>query len=291
MAILARVCCWLMLFIGLSHAAQTTLRIASYNIRYEEPKDHQWRSWPERLQRLIATIRRMDPDVLGIQEALHGQVADLRLSLPDYEFYGQGRDDGKQAGEYAGIFYRKSRLRADLTDAGVFWLSATPEVPGSRTWGNEIPRITTWLALHDMTTQRDFTVYNTHWDHRHQGSRLESSRLLQRRIDSRKKSHAPVILLGDFNATEGNPAVDVLAGRVKGWQHSLVDTYHTLHPQVKSRRTLHFWSNSRAGWLKVDHILVSAPVAVEAAEILYPRSGEMPASDHFPVSAIISWPE
>lgn len=290
MATLARVCCWLMLLCSLGHAAEMTLRLATYNVRYEEPKDHEWRAWPQRLQGLIATIRRMDPDVLGIQEALHGQVADLRLSLPDYEFYGQGRDDGQQSGEYAGIFYRRSRFQADPQDAGVFWLSDRPEVPGSRTWGNEIPRITTWIHLIDQKSRRGFTIYNTHWDHRHQGSRLASARLLQQRIDSRKKRQDPVILLGDFNATEGNPAVDALAGRQRGWAHALVDTYHTLHPQIKARRTLHFWSNSREGWLKVDHILASRPVRVKSAEIVYPRLGETPASDHFPVSAVISWP-
>lgn len=271
-------------------AAEWQLTFVSYNIRYEGNDDQGWRSWPNRLHRLIATVRRMNPDVMGVQEALHAQVADMRLSLPEYEFYGFGRDDGKTHGEYSGIFYRRTRFKADGNDAGMFWLSATPEVPGSKTWGNQIPRVATWLHLIDEENQRGFTVFNTHWDHRHQGSRVESAALLAKRIDARKASKDPVVLLGDFNATEGNPAVDLLAGRQGSWAGALLDPYQKLHPQVKARRTLHFWDNNKDGWAKVDHILVSRPAKLLTAEIVYPAANEKPASDHYPVTATILWP-
>lgn len=271
-------------------AAELKLTLVSYNVRYETNEDRGWRAWPDRLHRLIATVRRMNPDVMGVQEALHTQVADMRLSLPDYEFFGFGRDDGKTRGEYSGIFYRRSRFSADFTDAGQFWLSATPEVPGSMTWGNGIPRITTWIHLRDQTTQRGFTVYNTHWDHRHQGSRVEAAFLIAKRIDARKHAEDPVVLLGDFNAAEGNNAVDYLAGRTPKWPNALLDTYDTLHPQVKARRTLHFWQNHKEGWAKVDHILVTKPARVTRAEIIYAAAGEFPASDHYPVCSTIIWP-
>jgi endonuclease/exonuclease/phosphatase family metal-dependent hydrolase len=279
----------------LSFAARATavpleLQFVSYNIRYENHQDQGWRAWPTRLQRLVTTIRTMDPDVIGVQEALHAQVADLCLSLPDYEFYGFGRDDGKTKGEYAGVFYKKSRFQADGSDAGMFWLSATPEKPGSMTWGNKIPRVVTWLHLRDRQTQRGFTVYNSHWDHMHQGSRVESAKLIAQRIDARKHRDDPLVLLGDFNATEGNNAVDFLAGRTKAWANSLLDPYHQLYPKVSSRRTLHFWRNNKDGWAKVDHILVSPPVQMKKAAIVYAPDGGTPASDHYPVSARIVWP-
>lgn len=278
------------MLIASARAAELKLTFASYNIRYEGHDDQDWRSWPNRLHRLIATIRRMDPDVLGVQEALHGQVADMRLSLPDYEFFGCGRDDGKTQGEYSGIFYRREKFRIDPKNAGTFWLSATPKVPGSKTWGNEIPRIATWIHLTDQKTQRGFTVFNTHWDHRNQNSRTHAAFLIAERIDARLAAKDPVVLLGDFNATEGNPAVDYLAGRNSKWPNSLLDTYHTLHQGVRSRRTLHFWQNNKDGWLKVDHILVSRPTKVVKAEIVYPLANENPASDHYPVASTIIWP-
>lgn len=283
---------WVMLImlIASAHAEEWKLTFASYNIRYEGHQDQGWRSWPNRLHRLITTVRRMDPDVMGVQEALHAQVADMRLSLPDYEFYGYGRDDGKTQGEYSGIFYRREKFRINPKDAGTFWLSATPEVPGSKTWGNEIPRITTWIHLTDVRTQRGFTVFNTHWDHRHQESRVKAAFLIAQRIDARRAAQEPVVLLGDFNATEGNNAVDYLAGRTPKWPNALLDTYHTLHQGVRARRTLHFWQNNKDGWAKVDHILVSRPAKVVKAEIIYPPAGENPASDHYPVASTIVWP-
>lgn len=286
MKLLLLVCC----IVHAAHAAQLSLTFATYNIRYQNDEDRDWRWWPNRLHRLVKTVRSMNPDVWGVQEAMHAQVADLALSFPDYEFYGVGRDDGKTQGEYTGIFYRRDRFVADLSDAGTFWLSDTPTVPGSKTWGNSIPRIAAWLHLRDRKTDRSFTVYNTHWDHRNQESRERAALLIAQRIDQRKHAQEPVVLLGDFNATEGNGAVDYLAGRNKKWSRPLLDTFYTLHPEIKSRRTLHFWNNNRDGWAKVDHILVSRPCKVTKAGIFYPTAPEPPASDHFPVYAQIIWP-
>ena len=79
------------------------LQLCSFNVRYEGDQDQGWKAWPNRLDRVLGAVREVDPDVMGIQEALHGQVADLWASLPDYRFYGLGRDDGKRQGEYAGM--------------------------------------------------------------------------------------------------------------------------------------------------------------------------------------------
>jgi hypothetical protein len=61
----------------------------------------------QRITRIVRMIRQEAPDVIGIQEALHGQAADLWASLPDYEFLGNGRHDGSRAGEYSAILYRR----------------------------------------------------------------------------------------------------------------------------------------------------------------------------------------
>jgi endonuclease/exonuclease/phosphatase family metal-dependent hydrolase len=270
-------------------ADELEVTFASYNIRYENGEDTEWRAWSDRLQRLVKTVRKMNPDVLGIQEALHGQVADLRISLPDYDFYGVGRDDGKTMGEYSGIFFRKSRFSQNSKDTGIFWLSDTPSTPGSMTWGNKIPRVCVWLYLVDRATNRGITVYNTHWDHQYQGSREKAAKMIASQIDQREKKNEPIVLLGDFNAAEGNHAVDFLAGRNQEWGNSLVDTFDESHKSQRERRTLHFWKNHHTGWLKVDHILVSKPVCIKSAEIIYPENNELPASDHFPVMTKIVW--
>lgn len=272
------------------------LSLASFNIRYENPTERDWRSWPNRLDRVVRSIRAMSPDIFGIQESLHGQSADLRASLPDYEFHGIGRDDGHRAGEYSAILFRRDRF--EKTEGGTFWLSDHPEVPGSMTWGNEFPRVVTWVRLTDLHSGRAFHVFNTHWDHRNQYSRERAAPLIADRIDSRPDPTEPVILLGDFNATEGNPAVDYLTGRpvtlagetMPRWRTGLVDTFQHLHPEVKNRRTLHFWDGHSTGWAKVDHILVSRGARISSAGIRIEKSRTEQPSDHFPVWAKVRWP-
>lgn len=271
------------------------LDLMSLNIRYENPGDVGSHAWKVRSISAIRMILRRDPDVIGIQEALHGQAADLRASLPDYGFVGRGRDDGKKAGEYAGILYNRIRFQADPDDQGMFWLSDAPERPGSKTWGNEIPRIAAWVRLKDLATGRSFYVFNTHWDHRNQPSRERSAVLIASRIDGRKHPDEPVALIGDFNSIESNPGIIYLTGRKvalagseRFWKNGLTDVYQALHPKERNRRTLHLWRNSRDGGLKVDHILVSKGAVIRQADIL---SGDQPMiSDHFPVTAKVLFP-
>jgi endonuclease/exonuclease/phosphatase family metal-dependent hydrolase len=271
------------------------LKLMSFNIRYENHEDQYSRSWRERVVGAVHMIRREQPDVIGVQEALHGQAADLWASLPEFEFVGVGRDDGFRAGEYSGVFYRKDRFKPDAADQGTFWLSDTPSEPGSRTWGNEIPRVAAWIRLVDLATMRGFYVFNTHWDHRNQPSRERAALLIASHIDSRLHPDEPVTLIGDFNSVESNPGIVYLtgegvavAGERKSWTNGLLDTYQELHTGEKDRRTLHFWSDSREGELKVDHILVSRTAGVLEADIV---SGDDPmVSDHFPVTARVLFP-
>ncbi|MES2997603.1 MAG: endonuclease/exonuclease/phosphatase family protein [Verrucomicrobiota bacterium] len=253
------------------------LRLMTYNVRYENPAEAGSRAWKQRIIHSVRMIRAEHPDVFGIQEALHGQAADLRASLPDYAFTGIGRDDGEKNGEYAAIFYRTDRF--DAADHGVFWLSATPETPGSKTWGNGFARIATWIRLIDRVTGRGFYVFNTHWDHRNQPSREKAAALIARRIAARKHRDEPVILLGDFNAVETNPALKTLAS---------AGFVNTFPGRPGHRTTLHFWEGTAAGNRKVDHILVPENTRIIAAKI---RDQDKPMlSDHFPVIAEVELP-
>lgn len=271
------------------------LSLVSFNVRYENPAEKDWRAWPNRIDRVVRAIRTLDPDVFGVQEAFHGQAADLRASLPDYDFHGVGREDGDRGGEYAAVFFRRDRFDPD--ERGHFWLSGQPEVPGSKSWGNSYPRMVSWLRLVDRASGRGFYVYNTHYDHRNQRSRELGSALIGERIDARPRSDEPVVLLGDFNATEGNPAVDHFTGKavrldgreVPARKEPLLDTFQLTHPGVRNRRTLHFWQGHSAGWAKVDHIFVSRGARVEASGIHRAATREEQPSDHFPVWARVSW--
>jgi len=268
----------------------------SFNVRYETHQDRGTRSWRRRVVGAVRMIGAERPDVIGVQEALHGQAADLWASLPDYEFFGVGRDDGARAGEYSGIFFHRHRFRLDPAEQGTFWLSDTPDTPSSRTWGNDIPRLVTWIRLLDLATGRGFYVYNTHWDHRSQPSRERSALLMAQRIDGRQHPGEPVVLIGDLNAVETNPGFlyltgnkVALAGKHEKWANGLVDTYQQLHPDRQDRRSLHFFKGNHDGSLKVDHVMVSRGVKILEAAIL--REDKPVVSDHFPVTARVIFPE
>lgn len=258
---------------------KATLRLLTFNVRYENPEETGSRAWSQRVLGAVRMIRAEKPDIIGVQEALHGQAADLRASLPDYGFIGLGRDDGKKAGEYSALFYRTDRFVPDDTDSGVFWLSATPEKPGSKTWGNQIPRIATWVRLIDRATGRGLYAFNTHWDHRNQPSREKAAILISSRIATRRHQQDPVIVLGDFNAIESNAGLKTLVSA----------GFTNAYPGPKNHRTtLHFWRGTTAGDLKVDHILVPTGTKVLAAKI---RDQDQPMiSDHFPVIVEIERP-
>lgn len=281
--------------VALREDGAIALRLMSFNVRYENSEDHGSRAWRRRIAGAVHLVRREAPDVIGVQEALHGQVADLWASLPEFGFHGVGRDDGVRAGEYSGIFYRRDRLTADPADCGTFWLSDTPEAAGSHTWGNEIPRVAAWCRFTDRASGRGFYVFNTHWDHRSQPSRERAALLIASRIDARRHPDEPVVLLGDFNSVEANPGIAYLTGRAvevaggkRAWSPGLADVYQALHPAERRRRTLHFWSDSREGGVKVDHILVSRGAEIKAADI---ASGDKPpVSDHYPVTARVLFP-
>ena len=269
------------------------VRAMTFNIRYENGGDKGWRSWGERVVGIVKMLRAEQPDFLGIQEGLHGQVADLRASLPDYGFVGTGRSDGGREGEYSGIFYQRDRFAVDGDKSGVTWLSDSPDKPGSMTWGNEIPRVATWARLLDRTSGQGIWVVNMHLDHRSQPSREKGVRLMAERLVKMNPGEDPVVWMGDFNAVEGNPAVAFLGGKrtpiptVKGFD-GMVETFDVLNAGVKERGTLHFWMSDPNRQWKVDHIFISKGGEVLRSGIL--RGGEPYLSDHFPVTATVRFP-
>ncbi len=255
------------------------LTVMSFNIRYGTADDG-GNSWQHRADLVWAIVRDHAPDVLGVQEALRFQLDELHETIPGYGEVGVGRDDGAEAGEYAAILYRDERLR--LIESGTFWLSDTPRVPASASWGNDIPRICTWARLEDRHSERRFWVFNVHFDHQSQPSRERSAELLVARLAARPPTE-PVILLGDFNAGEDNPARLLL---VTGPRPALLDTYRVVHARSAGEGTFNGFVGDTSG-ARIDAVLVSRDWRIrDAAIVRTQRDGRYP-SDHFPVTAVL----
>ena len=177
------------------HVPDQFIRVISYNIRYDNPNDGD-NSWANRKDQVASLLRFHQADIFCLQEALINQTHDLELAFPDFDYYGPGRDDGKENGEACPIFYRKEVFT--IKGFGTFWFSETPEKPGSIAWGANLPRITSWARLKDLSTNQEIIVVSTHFDHQSQLSRNNSARLLKNKL-SEISGDLPVIICGDFN--------------------------------------------------------------------------------------------
>ena len=196
-------------------------------------------------------------------------------------------------GEFSPIMYRKDRF--EVFEHGQFWLSETPDVPGSRSWGNSITRICTWARMRDRETGRSFYFYNTHLDHRSPPSQQRSAELIAQRIAMHEYKNAAVILTGDFNAGEDTSTIRFLKGEVRQAFETtdapppspqLRDTFRVLHPEATNVGTFNgFRGESTRG--KIDYVFVSAHVQVITAEIVHDNTDGRYPSDHFPVTATV----
>jgi endonuclease/exonuclease/phosphatase family metal-dependent hydrolase len=187
--------------LSVTGAGAQQVKVMTYNIRLDTPVDS-INQWPKRTQKVFDLIRKYDPDILGIQEAIHHQLMDLIKNLPEYDYVGVGRDDGKTKGEYSAILFKKERFT--VQQQGTFWLSETPEVPGSKSWDAAITRVASWAKLKDKKTKKDFLSINTHFDHIGTEARRHSAGLLKTKANELGKN-LPVIITGDFNCTRSDP--------------------------------------------------------------------------------------
>ncbi|HYV34185.1 MAG TPA: endonuclease/exonuclease/phosphatase family protein, partial [Gemmataceae bacterium] len=156
---------------GHDKAAAKPVRVMSYNIRNDMPGDGNNR-WDNRRDAVLFAIRTYDPDLLGMQKVLAAQGDDLQKGLPGYGFAGNGRDDGKRGGEFNPVMFKKDRF--ELLASGQYWLSPTPEKPGSKGWDSGQVRIMMWAKLKQKDTGASFLFVNTHWDPKGKNSRVES---------------------------------------------------------------------------------------------------------------------
>lgn len=186
----------LFLFLALPAGAQS-VAIMTYNIRYDNPGDG-INQWSSRKEKVYDLIRKYDPDLLGVQEALHHQLTDITGNVKTYAYIGVGRDDGKEKGEYSAILYKKDRF--DVLAKGTFWLSETPEVAGSKSWDAAITRVATWAKMRDKKSRREFFLINTHFDHIGREARTKSATLLKTKALDLGRG-LPVVITGDFNCT------------------------------------------------------------------------------------------
>jgi endonuclease/exonuclease/phosphatase family metal-dependent hydrolase len=264
------------------------LRVMSFNLRYNNTGDGP-NAWPYRKAWVAQLIRFHDADVIGVQEALSGMLADLDSLLPGYARVGVGRTDGKTSGEYSAILYKRDRL--DVLGNETFWLSPTPEVPGSKGWDAALERIATWGRFRDRATGCTYIHLNTHFDHRGEQARQESAHLIRERLASIDAAGLPLVMTGDLNSKPTSVGYRVLTRDtiahafpplVDGMVASREGHYGPLSSTVSS-----FKGIGREGDI-IDYVLVSPGVEVLKHGILPDSWDSRFPSDHLPVLATVA---
>lgn len=254
-------------------ASGEPLTVMSFNIRYGTANDGD-NHWLKRREQLFELLRAQRADIIGVQEALRGQLDEIVQAVPGYAFVGVGRADGRQAGEYAAVLYRIDRFRVRRSDT--FWFSDTPGIVKSVSWGNRIERVCTWAYVEDRLGP-SFFVYNVHLDHESQPSRERSAALLLATIAARDP-RAPAIVTGDFNAGEQNPATTAMRA-------SFQDTFRLRFPDEREAGTFNGFKSGQTAGDKIDYVFVEPGTEVLDAAIVRTAQGGRYPSDHFPVTA------
>ena len=290
--------------------APVRIRAASYNVRYKTNEDTGDKSWDSRKAILCNFLKEIDPDVIGFQEVDPPQMTDLKALLTDYEIFGKHREsDNTRRG--TPVAYKKSRFT--LLDSGTFWLSTTPDVPGSKGLGDGYtgsePETCTWATLQDKTTHGVFCFFSTHLDHKQDELRRRQMVIAVEKVMAYAGRGAPVILVGDMNSDETAPAIaDVACSRLIdaclasqtvptgpwrtfnswSWKKNEVSCAEALASCSPAERT----ANKETFGNRIDYILVSAGTKVESFAVRNePQPGkEQYPSDHYPVVAELLLP-
>jgi endonuclease/exonuclease/phosphatase family metal-dependent hydrolase len=179
------------------------LRVATFNIRNGIAMDG-LDSWPFRRRAAADAVARLNLDLAGLQEVYGFQQGYLLRRLPGYAVTGVGRTDGRGRGERCTVLYRRARLALD--DSTTRWFSDTPEVAGSTSWGNRLPRIVTLARFTDRESGRRFGLANCHLEGSPATARHRSAAALAAWLEP----GLPWIVLGDFNAEPDDEAVRTL---------------------------------------------------------------------------------
>lgn len=284
-------------------AAASPVKVMTYNIRYsagdaKSPDNN----WPARREALAAIVEKEKPDVVGFQEVLPDQRKWLEARFSGYTFVGDGRNADRVSGEASPIVFRKDRFVA--VKSGTFWLSQTPDVPGSKGWGAALPRICSYAILNDKATGKTFAFANTHTDHKSEEAREKGMLLVIERMKE-FSGDAPVVFVGDHNCLEYEKPAQAVSKLLKD------ALYVSETPPEGPWRTFNFWSykekeqsivealakpirersvpGDKSDSKRIDYIYVSPGTKVKNYRTIdSPRPGaKLYPSDHFPSVATL----
>ncbi|MFW5707353.1 MAG: endonuclease/exonuclease/phosphatase family protein [Bacteroidota bacterium] len=262
--------------------ATKELTVVSLNIRFNNPDDG-INAWPDRIPLVELYMKETMPDIVGVQESLHEQNTDLLRIMPGYAYVGAGRDDGAESGEFSPVFYRKETFQ--LLEDSQFWLSETPNVPGSIGWEAVLPRIVTWAKLKHVKSGTVVFVFNTHYSHVSDLARRRSMEFMAEKIPE-IAGDSPTIVMGDFNIRDDSELYEHMIQYLETNNGLRNARYLSQKPTEKTESTYNAFNNNFEGAV-IDYIFVNDHFDVLTFEVDKVNVGDVFISDHWPVKATL----
>ncbi|WP_300439435.1 endonuclease/exonuclease/phosphatase family protein [Christiangramia sp.] len=247
------------------------MKLMTYNIKYANENDGE-NSWSKRKDWITSQVQFYEPDIMGVQEAVKSQLDHFTENVETYKVLGVGREGGDQ-GEFSAILYKDEQF--EVLESDTFWLSETPDKT-SKGWDADFKRICTYALFQNKESGKKFFVFNTHFDHVGDEARLESAKLIIKKIEELNKEGLPIFLMGDFNL---EPETDGIAIIRNALDDSKTEAEFTFGPNG----TFNGYNFSEPAKRRIDYIFVNDKVKVKKYAVLTDSKDLRYPSDHFPV--------
>ncbi len=254
------------------------LKVISMNVRlgsdWSKGQDGE-HFWDNRKAAVVSMIQQERPDALGFQELLPNQLAYLDSALPDYRYYGLGREDGQHQGEHMAVFVRQDRL--EFVRTATYWLSPTPDSV-SMGWDAGCHRTVTMALLQDKLTGRQLLYMNTHLDHMGLTARAESAKLLARLAQEWVPAETPILIGGDMNTSDRDTIFEA-------FQAAHLENCRTLAPVTDTADTYNAFGKEPSK--RIDHFFHRG-LTLRSFRTLTANYGVPYLSDHYPIELVFS---
>lgn len=250
------------------------MKVMTFNVLCHGCDGH---DWFDRQEDVITTVRKYMPDIFGLQEAHLDWMKVFRKNMPEYDYVGVGRDDGKEDGEFSPVFYRKDKF--EFIEGNTFWISETPDVP-SRSWETACTRVCSYAVLREKDSGRKFIAMNTHLDHISVEARKNGVRLINEFAESK---NLPIVLTGDFNIPEKTDCYPDMIG------YGIFRDTKYIAPVTEDTFTFHEFFHHNGERSVIDFVFVNKGFKADTYKVIQDKIDGAFPSDHCPVMAEIDF--
>lgn len=251
------------------------------NIRFANKADGE-NNWPNRKSFVADIINEESIDLLGTQEGREGQIKELCSLLNNLKLI-EGHREWIEERMYPCLYYNENRFK--LKNSGDIWLSETPHIKASKSFGSMFPRLCTYAFMEQLEDQKNFLLINCHLDHLQEEIRLKQIKVLIQEIEKLNSEKLPIVLLGDFNSgpyQSVRQEIDLSQLNLKDpWIESSKEEVSSFHKFDGIDPT--------GDSLRIDWTLIDKKISFTEIKIIKESRNDFFPSDHFFIKTSFSF--